>query len=102
MGYYEVKIIKTARPMGNNMDWEMYDKEIKDFGTKEEAEKYIKDQYYYCKKRVKQYQDGKNGEAIPTGWIYCFKSDPCSYDDVKHYEQHWVTISKVNKRIVNF
>lgn len=96
--YLKLVITKTARPMGNNTDWSAYDQEIKEFNNKQEVKEYLKDQYYYCKTIKPSYIDDKEGKPVKTGYIYCFKSDPCTYDDCKHYEQHWVNIYEINSK----
>lgn len=102
MKYYEVRITKTARPMGNNVEWSTYDRTTDQFETLEEAKEWLADQYYYCKTKQRTYIDGKNGKPEHAGWIYSFKSDPASYDDCKHYEQHWISIYELNARLVDF
>ncbi|MFA5013983.1 MAG: hypothetical protein WC549_00385 [Actinomycetota bacterium] len=93
--YYKLVIDKTARPMGNNKEWSRYDQEIKYFKSIEEAKKYVKDQYFYCKTKYKTFNDNEEGQ---TGWIYAFKSDPASYDDCKHYEQHWINLFRIHSK----
>ena len=88
--------------MGNNIDWETYDITKNQFKTLKEAEKWLSNEYFYCKKIINSYVDDKNGNAKKSGKIYCFKSDPVSYDDCKHYEQHWVSIYQVNTKEIDF
>jgi hypothetical protein len=88
-------INKTARPMGKNNDWETYDHQLLWFGNKKEIKTYLNENYFYCKTIYKTYQDGYKGQ---TGRIYAFKSGPVSYDDCKHYEQHWVNIYTINSK----
>jgi hypothetical protein len=102
MKYIEVKIIKIARPMGNNADWERYDCTKDQFNNLNEAKEWLKNQYFYCKKKIRRYIEDKNGNSKVDGWIYCFKLDPVSYDDCKHYEQHWVSIYEVKTKAVNW
>lgn len=107
MKYYQIDIAKTAKPMGRpkNGDnrfsaWEKYDHEIEKFKTLSEAREWLKNEYGNCK-RIRSYRDtAKGSEAV--GYIYCFKSEPYSYDDCHHFEQHWVDISLVHKTIINF
>ena len=103
--YYELHINKTAKPMGKSKayrGYESYDRDVTDHASIEDAVKHLKSQLWSenCK-RVKIYRDGKNGEAIHTGYIYCFNTPAYSYDDCKHHEQWWVEIEKINSKIVN-
>jgi hypothetical protein len=95
--YFKLVIDKTARPMGKNNDWERYDQETKEFNTIKEVKDYLNEQYFYLKTKYKTFTDEVKGQ---TGWIYAFKSDPCSYDDCKHYEQHWINLYKINSEPV--
>ena len=102
MRYYQIDITKTAKPMGKTKyDWETYDRETKKFKTLAEARAWLKEEYWYVKKIVKSYRDDKDGNAIESGFIYCFKSDPVSYDDCYHFEQHWINVAKVNKTFIS-
>lgn len=94
---YLITIKKTARPMGNNREWQIYDDQELWFSSIEEVKEYLKDQYYYCKTKYKTYHDNVEGQ---TGFIYAFKSDPMSYDDCKHYEQHWINIYNLKSKPV--
>lgn len=102
MDYYKLTITKTARPMGNKYSWETYDHQTKEFDSLDQINHYLKNEYYYCKTIKPSYIDDKNGKPIKSGRIYCFKSDPVSYDDCKHYEQHWVNIYKIHSTPVQF
>lgn len=100
--YYKLVINKTARPMGKqkNPEWERYscyDNQESVHDTIAEAMASLKEQLWSenCK-REKVYQDGKDGEAIHIGYVYCFNSPAYSYDDVKHHEKWWVSIYKIN------
>ena len=91
--YYKLTISKTAKPMGgHDRQWETYDHEVKEFDTLKEIKAYLKEQYFYAVTKRKSYQDDTDGQI---GWIYCFKSDPSSYDDCHHFEQHWVNVYKI-------
>ena len=98
MKYYNLVISKTARPCGKNQKWGTYDIQEKSFGSIKDVKDYLKKQYYYVKTKVNMYIDDKKGNAKKEGTIYCFKSDPVSYDDCKHYEQHWTRVYKINSQ----
>jgi hypothetical protein len=96
--YYELSINKTAKPMGNKGVWSCYDQETKDFETIKELKAYLSEQYFYVKTKYPTYRDSKDGKAIKSGWVYCFKSDPYSYDDCKHFEQHWISVYEIKSK----
>ena len=102
MNYFRLTIHKNSRPMGKNTDWQVYDFVEKPFNTIAEAKEYLSKEYFYCKTKRRSYIDGKDGKGVPAGWIYCFKSNPFSYDDCKHYEQHWVSLYKIHSTPVDF
>lgn len=105
--YYKLRIDKTARPMDRPnpddqnkiWDWQTYDVENKEFDNLQAVKNYLKKQYFYCKTKYPTYQD-IGGKSVKTGFIYAFKSDPASYDDCKHYEQHWVNVYKIKSEPV--
>jgi hypothetical protein len=108
MKYYQIDIVKTAKPMGRPKndnryynDWQTYDHQTEKFKTLAEVRAWLKNEYSYVKTIVKSYRDDKDGQAKESGFIYCFKSDPASYDDCHHFEQHWIDISLVHKTIIN-
>ena len=96
--YFELTIVKTAKKMGRTEigDWETYDTEVKTFATLKEVKAYLKEQYFYLKTKYPMFRDIK-GKSVKIGYIYAFKSAPVSYDDVKHYEQHWVEVVAVER-----
>ncbi len=106
MNYFKLTINKTAKPMGRAKsgevnEWQRYDQEVKEFETVEEVKKYLDEQYFYAKTKYPTYYDGKDGRPVKGGFIYAFKSDPCSYGDCHHFEQHWVSIYKIKSEAVN-
>lgn len=101
--YYRLKIMKTAKPQGgHDREYDTYDVVDSEHATIAEAIAHLKTQLWSenCK-RVKLYRDGKNGEAVHAGYIYCFNSPAYSYDDCKHHEQWWVSICKMTSSEVS-
>lgn len=62
------------------------------FGTMADARAFVKEQYYYCKKRVPCYVDRKNGARVQTGHVYCFVEKE---DGKTYYRQDWVCFSEL-------
>ena len=103
--YFKLTIKKTAKPMGRVKidevnDWELYDKETKEFETLAEVKEYLKEQYFYTYKKIPTYYDDKEGKAVKNGFIYAFKSPPSSYGDIWHFEQHWISVFKIKSEAV--
>lgn len=77
--------------------------EVKEFNTLDEANDYIKSEYFNCKKRVKQYVDTLAGESRQSGWIYCYKDSEWCHERGTWYHflrQDWVSIYSVNRQLV--
>lgn len=93
---YEVQITKTSKRAGNAAAYQIYDDIVKRFTTREEAKKYLADQYYYCKTIKPMYQDGENGTAIKVGKIYCYKVAERNYhgENKTYICQDWVTVKE--------
>ena len=99
MTYYEVVRTRTAKPVGNNIDWSTWDRDRATFPTIQEAKKYLKDEYGKCKK-TRIYKDGDNGEAVHVGYIYSYNTPPCTYGDCHHNNQDWVEVREIKSTIV--
>ena len=103
--YYEIVITKTTKPQGSNGEnYQTWDNINKKFATLKEVKEYLKDELPKKCKRVKQMQDRKDGEAVQTGWIYCYKYD--QYEDgktINYFAQDWVTVYHVKAiEILNY
>lgn len=86
---------------GKNRKWNTFYEETKNFKNISEVKNYIEENYPKCK-RVKMYQDKKDGTPYQVGWIYCFKN--YEWEDGKklnYYQQDWLSISKVRETIIN-
>lgn len=94
MKFYEVEITKTGKPFGRTEeDYSTFDREVKRFKTTEEVKAFLKESYGTCK-RVKMYQDTKEGSEH-TGYIYCFKNKDWSHDSKGWFQQDWVSIDEM-------
>lgn len=96
---YQVIITKTAKRAGNNTDWVMYDREVKEFKSLTVVKDYLfNDNYEYNKKtRTPMYVDGQDGKV---GYIYRFNTKERSRETGNwetYNEQHWVSVFKLNK-----
>ncbi len=100
---YKVTITETGKPMGRpkkeagyqDGNYHIFNEETEHFRTLKEARAFIAERYGKCK-RDKTYNDKPNGEAIHTGFVYCFKNEDISHSPVdKWYQQDWVNIYKM-------
>ena len=100
---YELKITKTAKPMGSNtgngVGYEIYDHENLTFNKLENLKSYLKDTYGNCK-TFKIHRDTESGQPELVGKGYSFKSPPCSYGDKWHFENHWTEVLFYNPKTV--
>lgn len=97
--YYEVVIRKTAKAMGSKDFYDNYDIERKTLNTISEVKSFLHDTFGNCK-REKMYQDQIAGDPQHIGYIYCYNTPKCSYDDVPHHNQDWVTVSELKAKTV--
>lgn len=95
MKYYEVQIDKTCKPIGSKTGFYQYDKETLQFPSIADVKAFLKEQYGTCKK-VKIYNDGITGEVKHVGYIYCYNTPKCSYDDTAKNNQDWTEVKEIN------
>ena len=77
-------------------EYHTYDDSVKNFESMAEAKAWLKEEYFYSKTRYPIYQDGKDGQAKRTGWIYAFKGDGDErYAEPDYLCQDWITFNKV-------
>lgn len=93
----KVSITRTSKAYNEpSGEYTTYDIETKEFDTIKQAKDYVKDQYFYCKTKRPIYQDGKNGEAVKVGYIYCYRGDGDKrYNEPNFLCQDWVIYQKV-------
>jgi hypothetical protein len=94
MIYYEVETVHTYRPAGRGRSWTRNPSYFTPFPTEQKAREFVRS---LGKKRVPSYIDGKNGEAIRTGWVVSRKERE---NGRIYYVQDWVSIYKVEKERV--
>ena len=93
--YYEVEVTKTSKPVGNSQDnFTIFDKQTKQFASIKEVKEWLKEEYPTCKK-VKMYNDDKNGISHHCGYIYCFKNSDISHNSEMWYQQDWVSVKEI-------
>lgn len=92
--YYEVHRTRTCKAIGSKEGYYSWDKDTKKFSTIKEAKDFLKEEYGNCKK-VKMYRDGKDGETVHSGYIYCYNTPKASYDDQAKNNQDWVDIKEI-------
>lgn len=89
-----LRITHTARTPHPSSQWRCFDEREKHFESIEDAKAYLKDEYYYCKKRIKCYLDTTSRGTIHNGWIYCYKERDYNQHTGRietHYRQDWVS-----------
>ena len=94
-------ISQTGKSPSPKDAWRCFKEYSRYFETIDEAKNYLKEEYFYCKKRVPCYQD-VNGESVQTGWIYCFKVT--DYDRGRkytYYQQDWCTFAVENSEPID-
>lgn len=94
MKYYEVHVAQTCKPMCAKSEYYKYNKDVTRFPDMQSVKKHIKETYGTCK-REKMYRDGKDGEAIHVGYIYCYNTPKVSYDDQPKHNQDWLEIREI-------
>jgi len=95
--YYKVSIIETGCSYAPKGEYQRFNRITKSFATLDEARQFITDKYGKCK-RVKMYQDDKNGKAKPVGWIYCFNNENSCHTPVEKWrQQDWVQLLEVEE-----
>lgn len=99
--YIKVFINKTSKGFGSKEGYCTFDNETKTFATIKEAKDWLKETYGSVK-RVKMYQDRKDGTTYQAGWIYCFKNKDWSHNSESWLQQDWVEITDVKETIINF
>lgn len=92
---------RTAKPLFSPQeDWYSWDKDRKEFDTLEELQSFLKEEYPGCK-RVKSFRDTDTG-AEHTGWIYCYNTPKCTYDDCAKNNQDWIEVYESNPKRILF
>ena len=104
--YIKVFIDETSKNIGNNKEgYRIFNQSTESFATIKDAKQWLSEKYNSYKK-VKMYQDKKDGTSYQSGWIYCFKNADISHpwtDDGKKnqwYQQDWVTIKEVQETTI--
>lgn len=94
--FYEVQIDKTCKAIGDSTEsgrgFTKYDLDRKEFETIKKVKEFLADEYGKCK-RDKIYIDGKNGEAIHIGTIYCFRTP-------EYNNRDWVIVREMKATTV--
>lgn len=90
---FEVEITETGKTPFSSEEYNTFNRETKVFDTLEQAREFINERYKGHKK-VKMYQDTKNGKSCHSGWIYCFKNKDISHNSREWLQQDWVQIRK--------
>jgi len=92
--YYEIDITKTSKPIGSKEKYSALDIEKKYFKSKEEVDKFLKENYGKVRK-TPMFQDTKEGESQKVGYVYGFKNRDWSHNSESWFQQDWVTIHKI-------
>ena len=89
-------VSRTGKNPNPKDPWCLFDKSTKYFNTIDEAKVYLKEEYFYCKKRVPCYQD-INGKSMQVGWIFCFKvTEYDKGEKYTYYQRDWCTFGVEN------
>lgn len=92
---------RTAKPLFSPQEaWYTWDRDRKEFDTLEELRAFLKEEYPDCK-RVRSFRDTDTG-AIQSGWIYCYNTPKCSYDDQPKNNQDWIEVYESNPKRILF
>lgn len=94
--YYEVKVTKTSKPLGNtNSSYRIFDEQRLVFASIGDVNKWVEETYGNCK-RVKMYRDLPNGDSQQVGRVYCFKNADWSHTPIEQWwQQDWVTVNQI-------
>lgn len=95
-----VTISQTARRAGNNSDWQIYNQDTIFCEDEKELKEQLKDRYFYCKTRQKMYRDDDSGEAMQSGYIYCWKGQERedNGEPQTYLYQDWVSVHQIKKQ----
>ena len=97
ISYFRVIITCTGKEGKDS--WRIFEEIEEKFADLAAVKNWIKEKYGRCKK-VLMYRDGKNGEAIKTGYIYCFRNKDISHNSKEWFQRDWVEIRTVREKIV--
>ena len=87
----QLQITMTWRGYARNDDYRRFGKETKVFSDMESAKVWLKKQYGKSK-RVKIYQDQKDGTSYQVGYVYSFNNADWSHSPVhKWHQRDWVS-----------
>lgn len=105
MKYYEVLRSQTCKAIGSKAkigyDYDMWNKERKQFKTMAEVKKWLWDEYGKCKK-VPMFRDLPNGSAEKCGNIYCYNTPKVDYNDCAKHNQDWVEVREIKATTLKF
>ena len=96
-----LQVSQTGKSPNPKDVWRCFNEYSKYFETLDDAKAYLKEEYFYCKKRVPCYQDFHE-ISVQTGWIYCFIVT--DYDKGKkytYYQQDWCTFGVENREPID-
>jgi len=97
----EISITQTCKGYSPKEDYYQYNRERLVFDNLKDAMEHLADDPIYgsCK-RVKMYRDTETSTVEHIGYIYCYNSPPCCYNDNAKRNQDWVSFYDFERHVL--